>query len=105
MSYYSIWPYFLGTAIFMLFASTPILKAADTPPSSVPSRIHTLDGLRGFLALAVLFHHGAIYHGYLKTGIFALPPSRFYTDLGEAGVAMFFMITGYLFWGQILDCG
>ena len=31
-----------------------------------------------------------------------MPPSVFYTNIGKAGVTVFFMITGYLFWTQIL---
>src|SRR5476651_103111 len=102
MEFYSVWPYFAGTAVILLLACTPLLKWADTPPTTVPARVHTIDGLRGFLALGVVFHHAAIYHQYLQTGIWDLPPSRFYANLGEVGVAMFFMITGYLFWAQIL---
>jgi len=30
------------------------------------------------------------------------PPSRFYSLVGQAGVALFFMITGYLFWGRMI---
>jgi peptidoglycan/LPS O-acetylase OafA/YrhL len=85
-----------------LFARTPLLRSADLPPTTVPARVQTIDGLRGFLALGVFFHHAAIYHQYLLTGNWALPPSRFYANLGQSGVSIFFMITGYLFWTQIL---
>jgi peptidoglycan/LPS O-acetylase OafA/YrhL len=102
MGFYSFWPYLVGMAAILILASTPLLRWADAPPKSAPSRIHTLDGLRGFLALGVVFHHAAIYHQYLQTGGWYLPPSRFYTDLGQVGVALFFMITGYLFWSKIL---
>src|SRR5258708_2116203 len=102
MGFYSVWPYFTGMAVILLVASTPLLNWADTPPKAVPARVLTMDGLRGFLALGVFFHHAAIYHQYSQTGKWYLPPSRFYADLGPIGVAMFFMVTGYLFWTQML---
>ena len=66
-----------------------------------------MDGLRGFLALAVVFHHVAIYHQFLQhasltSRAWSVPPSRFYHTLGMAGMSMFFMITGYLFWSRLL---
>lgn len=102
MGFYSIWPYFVGMATILLVARTPLLSWADTPPKAQSGRVYAMDGLRGFLALGVFFHHAAIYHQYLESGQWALPPTRFYTDLGQMGVAMFFMVTGYLFWRQML---
>jgi peptidoglycan/LPS O-acetylase OafA/YrhL len=102
MEFYSVWPYFLGMAVVLLLAYTPLLKWADTPPTTAAARVRTIDGLRGLLALGVVFHHAAIYHQYLQTGKWYLPPSRFYVNLGQVGVAMFFMITSYLFWTQML---
>jgi len=102
MGFYSVWPYFAGMVVILLLASTPLLTWADTPPKTVPGRIRTIDGLRGFLALGVVFHHAAIYHQYLQTGEWSSPPALFYANIGAIGVAMFFMITGYLFWTQML---
>lgn len=100
MDYLSIWPFFVGIAALLVLAATPAFSALDE--SSVAGRISTIDGLRGYLALAVVFHHGAIYHGYLETGAWRLPASHFYTMVGPMGVAMFFMVTGYLFWDRII---
>jgi peptidoglycan/LPS O-acetylase OafA/YrhL len=102
MGFYVVWPCLVVTIIIVLFASTPLLQLADVPPTIIPARVDTIDGLRGFLSLAVFFHHAAIYHQYSVTGRWALPPSRFYLNLGLSGVAMFFMITGYLFWARML---
>ena len=102
MGFYSSLPYLLTMAVLLALASTPLFRLADTPPSDVAARVSTIDGLRGLLALAVFFHHSAIWHQYLLTGEWRLPPSRFYANLGPAGVSMFFMITGYLFWSQML---
>ncbi|WP_419760663.1 acyltransferase family protein [Acidisoma sp.] len=70
---------------------------ADTPPTTTRARVQTIDGLRGFLAIGVFIHHSVIYHQYLLTGRWDVPPSVFYTNIGKAGVTVFFMITGYLF--------
>lgn len=102
MGFYSSLPCLVIIALLLGLASTPLLKWADAPPTDVAVRVSTIDGLRGLLALAVFFHHAAIWHQYLITGEWRLPPSRFYANLGPAGVSMFFMITGYLFWSQTL---
>jgi peptidoglycan/LPS O-acetylase OafA/YrhL len=103
MDYLSIWPFFAGMALLLLIVATPLFAALDAPAGA--ERVTTLDGLRGYLALAVVFHHGAIYHGYLESGAWQLPPSHFYALAGPMGVALFFMITGYLFWGRLVSAG
>lgn len=102
MTAYSLWPYFAVMCVLLLLAASPLLSGADEPPSRHGSRISALDGLRGLLALGVFFHHAAVYQGYLLDGQWKLPPSRFYTLLGQCGVAMFFMITGFLFWSRLI---
>ena len=101
MDFYSAWPFFVCIAALLVLASTPVFAAADAPGSQ--GRLATLDGLRGFLALAVVFHHAAIYRGFLMHGRWEMPPSHFYVQLGPFGVAMFFMVTGYLFWSQLIQ--
>lgn len=66
-------------------------------------RQYALDGLRGYLAFGVFVHHLVIYYPYLENGLFVLPDSNFYSQLGRVSVALFFMVTGYLFWGRVLD--
>jgi peptidoglycan/LPS O-acetylase OafA/YrhL len=102
MTVYSLWPYFAIMSVLLVLAATPLLRVADEPPSRQGSRISALDGLRGLLALGVFFDHGAVYHKYLLDGRWEAPPSRFYNLLGECGVAMFFMITGFLFWSRLI---
>lgn len=105
MTTIAIWPAFLCTAIVLAFISTPAFKSADMAPTKQKNREATLDGLRGFLALAVFYHHAAIYEGFLHRGTWTLPSSRFYCQLGPFGVSLFFMITGYLFYGKLLRSG
>lgn len=103
MDFYPGWPVpamFIG--LFWL-AGTPLFASADAPPAARPGRLQTIDGLRGFLALSVVLFHGAVYHRYLQGGVWEGPPSDGYTLLGTGGVAVFFMITGYLFWGRLID--
>jgi peptidoglycan/LPS O-acetylase OafA/YrhL len=102
MGFYSSLPCLVTTALLLGLASTRLLRSADAPPTDLAVRVGTIDGLRGLLALAVFFHHAAIWHQYIIIGEWRPPPSRFYANLGPAGVSMFFMITGYLFWSQML---
>jgi cytochrome c oxidase assembly factor CtaG len=63
----------------------------------------TIDGLRGFLAFGVFVHHAAIWYAFLKTGQWVVPESRLFTHLGQSTVTLFFMITGFLFYGKMLE--
>lgn len=88
-------------ALLFALAATPALRLADDPAASA-ARVSTLDGLRGFLALAVVFHHAAIYRQFIADGHWVAPPSSFYVLLGQVGVSLFFMVTGYLFWTKCI---
>lgn len=71
--------------------------------SSAPERFGALDGLRGFLALGVFFHHGALtYVSNTSDAGWVAPEGEFYTLSGQVGVVLFFMITGFLFWGKAM---
>lgn len=102
MSIYSPFGYFIAITIFLGFVQIPLFAAADRPWHPESERTATIDGLRGFLATGVFFHHALIYHRYLQDGAWVVPPSNFYTQLGQSGVTLFFMITGYLFWGKVI---
>lgn len=97
------WPMMAITVIAAVFAfiSLPASSMADAPPPAGRSN-NAIDGLRGFLALGVFILHAAIYQTYLRTGVWELPQSAFITMCGQGGVALFFMITAYLFWGRVL---
>ena len=74
-------------------------------PPEPPAAYAAIDGLRGYLALMVFVHHGAVWWGYLHTGQWRPPPSRLMNNLGEGSVALFFMITALLFGGlHLLVC-
>jgi len=61
-----------------------------------------LTGLRGILALSVFFHHAVISYYFYNGYAWGPPPSQFYTILGQLPVAIFFSITGFLFWKKAI---
>jgi peptidoglycan/LPS O-acetylase OafA/YrhL len=63
----------------------------------------TLEGLRGVLAVAVFIHHANTTRHWVDTGVWEAPPTRFFCQLGQPVVAMFFMLTAFLFWRRILN--
>lgn len=102
LSVTSILPYFaisallLATAWAISRASPFYRRLLDAEAAS--TRFHPIDGLRGFLAFGVFFHHAVISYFHYAHGRWEVPPSRFYTLLGQVAVACFFMITAFLFW-------
>jgi peptidoglycan/LPS O-acetylase OafA/YrhL len=78
-----------------------------TPESSfkqsATKRLGCIDGLRGYLALGVFIHHFAVTRQYKTTGEWARPDGRFLANCGDVAVALFFMITGFLFVNRLLD--
>lgn len=100
MSIYSILPALLCLAIALLTASW---IGRMQPPVVTSGRFSALDGLRGYLAFFVFLHHTTVWHGYVRTGAWEPPPSHIYTHFGQSSVALFFMITGLLFWSKLLD--
>jgi peptidoglycan/LPS O-acetylase OafA/YrhL len=67
------------------------------------NRFLVLDGLRGYLAIGVFIHHSSIWYFNLRGRNWKAPDSHFYNNLGQAGVALFFMITAFLFFSKLLD--
>lgn len=64
-----------------------------------PRRTVTLDGLRGYLALAVYVSHCMFTRHVLATNEWATDINAF-ALIGKVGVVFFFMITGFLFWSR-----
>lgn len=72
------------------------------PDHEASRRNASLDGLRGLLAFMVFMSHAAVWYGYRQTGRWESPPSVAYVYMAQASVAIFFMVTGYLFTGKLL---
>ena len=66
-------------------------------------RFASIDGLRGYMAFFVFLHHSCIWyfatHGYG----WRPPPSNVYSQFGSTSVAVFFMITSFLFFSRLLQ--
>jgi len=65
-------------------------------------RYGAIDGLRGYLALAVFVHHFIITWYWKNSGEWVNPPEDYFSNFGEVGVMIFFMITGFLFVSKII---
>ena len=91
--------YALSIYGFMLILSKFIIRLdlfgkSLTKPSG---RYGSLDGLRGLLATGVFLHHTFSAYGYFALGQWQWSSSAVFNHLGQTTVALFFMITGFLF--------
>jgi peptidoglycan/LPS O-acetylase OafA/YrhL len=65
-------------------------------------RFASIDGLRGFLAIGVFFTHVIGTYGFYAHGRWYSTFSPVHATMGQVGVSLFFMITGFLFWRRVL---
>lgn len=105
MNLYDIWPYFIVVGVVLGLLARPVWFRFLDVPSGQTSHEAPLDGLRGILALSVFIHHAIISYAYVTQGRWELPPSQFYTQLGQSSVGLFFIMSAYLFWGKVLREG
>ncbi|AYJ85937.1 acyltransferase [Sphingomonas paeninsulae] len=75
---------------------------SDAMVKGSAAKIHTLDGLRGVVALGVVVHHAIMTYLEQARGRTGAPESHFQNQLGSTGVAIFFMISAYLFCGALI---
>lgn len=97
----AVWAGFVLVTAVVGIVALPIFRFIDSAPGP-SARYSAIDGLRGFSALSVFVFHLVLTHRFIETGIWEVPGSRFYALLGPIGVSLFFMITGFLFWGKML---
>jgi hypothetical protein len=89
-------------ALLVALGTTVLLVKLFGAPKQT-GRFAAIDGLRGYLAFFVFMHHSAIWYFYLQSGEWKAAPSNLYTHFGQSSVAMFFMITGFLFFTKLLN--
>lgn len=89
----------ISAAIATLIGATAVHAGFNLPLNNGHTR--SLNGLRGYLALAVVVHHFTIWLGYADGRAWSLPSSAPLASLGSSSVAIFFMITGFVFYPKI----
>ena len=98
-----------GAFALALIAAEGVLRwvpaARGVQTAQEVGRLVSLDGLRGYLALFVYVNHCSINWFWLQTGLWRRPPSQLIAHMGSSSVALFFMVTAFLFWGRVLDKG
>lgn len=72
-------------------------KRFPTVVETKGNQIEVLEILRGLAAFVVFCAHVTMWFGGLAPG------SRASSYMGDLGVIIFFMLTGFLFWGQIVN--
>ena len=88
--------------IVLLALISATLLVRDTSAND-QHKFASLDGLRGFLALMVFIHHSVFWFNYSHTGNWNGGPSTLYDSFGRASIALFFMLSGFLFTYKLLE--
>ncbi|HEY6270837.1 MAG TPA: acyltransferase [Terriglobales bacterium] len=71
--------------------------------SNESSRLISMEGTRGLAVLLVfLVHFHALFSSYVAPGSFSFSASRFMGLIGNTGVDLFFVISGYLIYGAVI---
>lgn len=89
--------------LVLFFCAQTIGRSATIcePMQGMGNRLTGMDGLRGILAIAVIFYHAHVSVVYADTGEWVTSSVVFFRLMGNGAVGMFFMITAYLFWGKL----
>jgi peptidoglycan/LPS O-acetylase OafA/YrhL len=91
--------YFLAFLTSHAFISW-VLPEASRKALGHEGRFVAIDGIRGYLAFGVYVHHCLVTWIYLSRGQWIPLSLNFENQLGKTSVAIFFMITAFLFWGR-----
>jgi exopolysaccharide production protein ExoZ len=78
-----------------------LLSKFESDPSS--GRIVPMEGLRGFAALLVFLVHFRALFGHYAEGTALFPVVGILGSLGHSGVDLFFILSGYLIYGIVMD--
>ncbi|HVU56038.1 MAG TPA: acyltransferase [Puia sp.] len=88
----------LAVALFTLHWWAKILGIRPAEGKFAP-----IDGLRGYMAFFVFLHHSCIWYFMTHGYGWGFPPSYLYRHFGPTSVAVFFMITSFLFFSKLLE--
>ncbi len=100
---FSIPLYFIFMSIFVVVGQF-ISRASPVFYPRQNSKFNcSLEGLRGFLALSVFFAHSARHYTFRQTAQWLPPPVDFFDLLGSNSVALFFFLSGFLFWKKLIE--
>ncbi len=80
----------------LLGTASPELSRAGAKRQHYPA----LDGLRGLAVLMVMFFH---YHGFIPRSSRLMSPLRVFGSIGWMGVTLFFVLSGFLITGILVD--
>ncbi|WP_435274804.1 acyltransferase family protein [Psychrobium sp. nBUS_13] len=93
----------ITTLIFIaIFSKFIFLRLNISKWIPLPKRKSNIDGLRGYLAILVIFHHFSLTYYWLVLGEWKAPSELYFQNFGKVGVGIFFIITGYLFIGKLI---
>lgn len=104
-SHTGIWYYFIIMPILVLFSAFFVKKLPfykEVLSEEGQGRFESLDGLRGILAINVLFQHAATSWFYFQTGVWEIVNIRFYRHLGGEAVIIFLIMTSFLYWSKMI---
>ena len=100
--YTTIYSPFFPLVIFLITYCSVFYMRMRVEETSLMQREVAIDGLRGILALMVVFCHAGCWYLYATTGRWDYPTPLFF-HLGHTGVTLFFMITAFLFTSKLLN--
>ncbi len=96
-----------GISIYLAawMLSNLLLKSQKINNTITPisNRYGSIDGLRGVLAVGVLVSHSSAAYAYFCTGIWKHGGNPLIDQLAQSSVALFFMITAFLFTNKALE--
>lgn len=95
-------PWIVPIGLLIALSTAKLLIRWQGPPSS-ENRFAAIDGLRGYLAFFVFLHHSSIWFVELREHEWRPPASNLFRHLGDSSVALFFMITAFLFTAKVMD--
>jgi peptidoglycan/LPS O-acetylase OafA/YrhL len=97
-SCYLFLPFLFLVLFIAVFVTNKLIKI-DLPTV----KYNEIDGIRGFLAFFVFLHHSYIWSIFIKTEEWKEPTSNLFNQFGQTSVALFFMITAFLFITKLIS--